>query len=59
MLYGNNIKIRILKSRLLYILVCVLSGDSDSFAGDFGRSIDQGLETVRLVVSHRGYSECL
>lgn len=26
MLYGNNIKIRILKSRLLYILVCVLSG---------------------------------
>ena len=26
MLYGNNIKLRILNSRMLYILVCVLSG---------------------------------
>ena len=60
MLYGNNIKIRILKSRLLYILVCVLSGvTAIPLLAILGRSIDQGLETIGMVVSHRSYSECL
>ena len=60
MVRDNNIQIRIFKNRLLYVLVCVLSGrDSDPFACYFGRSADKRMETVGMVIHYRGNSQCI
>lgn len=59
MVRDNNIRIRIFKNRLLYVLVCVLSGLTAIPFCYFGRSADKRMETVGMVIHYRGNSQCI
>ena len=60
MVRDNNIRIRIFKNRLLYVLVCVLSGlTAIPLLAILGEVLIKGMETVGMVIHYRGNSQCI
>ena len=59
MVRDNNIRIRIFKNRLLYVLVCVLSGlTAIPLLAILGEVLIKGWKQL-MVIHYRGNSQCI